>query len=413
MSYKFAIKVAIRYFIAKKNERLVSFIAKFSLLGVAIGVAALIVVMAVMNGFRIELSKNIVGLNSDITITSVNKSIADPTEVIGTLSKFKFVKNVIPTVVGHGLAIGPRASLGVVIKGMNLADVISRPQISQNVSFGRLVEFNDKGNIVIGAELAANLGVGVGDYVKLVSAQMISTAFGSLPRTKDFRVAAVFSSGVYDFDIGTVLMPIESALAFLSLHNVNIIEVSTNDSDNAIELSKIISQELDEDLRVSNWQTQFSQIFNALKIERIAMMTILSLIVLVAAFNIISSLFMLVKDKTHDIAILRTMGASKRDIMAIFVMNGMMIGFIGTFIGVVLGAGFAYNIDSIKGFLETLTGVQIFEAALYLLYHLPAKIEVLDVVIISSISLLLCFLASIYPSYRAAKIDPVEAMRYE
>jgi lipoprotein-releasing system permease protein len=205
----------------------------------------------------------------------------------------------------------------------------------------------------------------------------------------------------------------ESALAFLSLDNINIIEVSTNKPDNAEYFTEILQENLPDNINISNWQVQFAQLFNALKIERIAMMTILSLIVLVAAFNIISSLFILVKDKTHDIAILRTMGASKSDIMIIFILNGVTIGLIGTVAGIILGLGFAYNIESIRHFLENLTGVNFFDAALYFLYHLPVEIELSSVFLTSCISLLLCFLATIYPAYRAAKLDPVEAMRYE
>jgi len=413
MSFKFAAKVAMRYFFAKKNERLVSFISKFSLLGVTIGVAALIVVMSVMNGFRTEFSKHIIGLNSDITISSSSKSINNPQAVIKELSSYNFITNITPVAIGHGLAVGNRISLGVVIKGMSLSDISKKPQIVQNIVRGYIADFHDKKNILIGTELAANLGVTVGDSLKLVSAQMISTAFGSVPRTKDFRIAGIFASGLYEFDATTILMNEETALAFLSLDNVNVIEVSTNRSEESIEISAILREKLPENLNISNWQVQFAQLFNALKIERIAMMTILSLIILVAAFNIISSLFILVKDKTHDIAILRTMGASKSDIMIIFIINGVIIGLIGTFAGIVIGLGFAYNIDSIKQALESLTGIHFFEAALYFLYHLPVEINLSSVFITSCISLFLCFLATIYPAYRAASLDPVEAMRYE
>ena len=209
-------------------------------------------------------------------------------------------------------------------------------------------------------------------------------------------------------------MPISTALSLLSLENVNMIEVNSKNPDNSSIYVKALLRSLqDPNINISSWQEQYAQFFNALKVERMAMFTILSLIILVAAFNIISSLFMLVKDKTHDIAILRTMGASKKDIMLIFVMNGMMIGSIGTFLGVVLGYSFAANIENIRRFLEKMTGVQLFDYALYFLMHLPSKIEISNVIGVTALSLALCFLATIYPAYRAASTDPVEAMRYE
>lgn len=413
MCFKFSRKVAFRYFFAKKNEFLVSFISKFSLIGVTIGVAALIVVMAVMNGFREELSKNIIGLNSDITISPIGRYIQNPEEIVSKIKSQPYVKGITPLVNGQGLAISSRNSFGVIIKGFKLSDLNKKNQISDNIMNGSLASLELKKNIIIGSELAANLGVSVGERVKLISAQMISTAFGSVPRSKDFTVSGIFHSGMYDFDMATILMNKDTALSFLSLQNVNLIEVTTNDPDNATILSHTLYDALDEDINISNWQIQFGQFFNALKIERITMMTILSLIILVAAFNIISSLFILVKDKSHDIAILKTMGATKNDIMIIFMINGLMIGIIGTFLGILLGLGFAYNIDAIRQFLEKVTGVHFFEAALYFLYHLPVKVELSYVLTTSLISISLCFLATIYPAYRAAKLDPVEAMRYE
>lgn len=414
MCYKFSSKVAFRYFFAKKNEKFVSFISKFSLIGVMIGVAALIVVMSVMNGFRAELAKNIIGLNSDITITSTGKYINNPDILIDKLSKETGVENANSLVMGQGLAVGPRTSAGVIIKGVRLSDIAKKPQIINHIVYGDLLEFNDVNNIAIGLELANNLGVRLGDKIKIISSQVISTAFGSMPRSKDFVITAIFSTGLYDFDSANILMPIDTALALLSIDNVNMIEVHSKHPDD----TSLYAQELyrylnDKHINISSWHEQYAQFFNALKVERMAMFTILSLIILVAAFNIISSLFMLVKDKTHDIAILRTMGASKKDIMLIFVINGMMIGSIGTFLGVLLGYGFAANIENIRRFLEKMTGMQLFDYALYFLMHLPSKIEMSNVIGVTALSLALCFLATIYPAYRAASTDPVEAMRYE
>lgn len=414
MCIKFSRKVAFRYFFSKKNEFLVSFISKFSLIGVMIGVGALIVVMAVMNGFREELSKNIIGLNSDLAIRPmIKRSLDNPDAILDSLSRAEFVKDASPMVIGHGLAVGHRSSLGVVIKGLKISDIDKKKQISENIVIGKLLNLESKNHILIGSELAANLGLYEGDNIKLISSQMISTAFGSMPRSKDFIIGGIFRSGLYDFDEATLLMNKEAALSFLSLKDINMIEIHTKDPYHSGDYASILRKNLPDEILISDWQIQFAQFFNALKIERIAMMTILSLIILVAAFNIISSLFLLVKDKSHDIAILRTLGASRSDIMIIFMINGLLIGFIGTILGILVGLGFAYNIDSIRKILEKLTGMHFFEAALYFLYHLPAKVELSSVIIISAISMSLCFLATLYPAYRAASLDPVEAMRYE
>lgn len=407
--------VAARYFKAKKKEKLVSFISGFSLLGVMIGVAALIVVMSVMNGFHYELTKNIVGLNGDINIVPNERAINNYEDIKSELTKLDFVRQVIPNINGQAFALGFNTNSGVLIKGVDLGDLKFKKEIMQNVRAGSFAYFIGKDAIALGSELAVNLGVVVGSKLKLISPNMISTTFGSLPRSKEFTVIAIFASGMYDYDAATILMPSEAARNFLSFKNkdINLIEVITNDSINAEMLAKKIRKILDFNVRVTSWMQSNGQFLSALAVERVAMFTILSLIIIVAAFNIISSLFMLVKDKTRDIAILRTMGASQRQIMIIFMLNGMFVGLIGTIMGMIIGISFALNIETIRKFLEQITDTKIFEAAIYFLYTLPSKVDFQDILLVGGISCTLCFLATLYPAYKAANMSPVEALRYE
>ncbi|WP_375333659.1 MULTISPECIES: lipoprotein-releasing ABC transporter permease subunit [unclassified Candidatus Tisiphia] len=410
----FILKVAARYFRAKKNEKFVSIISGFSLIGVTIGVAALIVVMSVMNGFHYELTKNIIGLNGDISITPLSRFIANYDEINKKLLSKNYIKHISPSVVGQALALGNRANSGAVIKGIDLSELKYKNQILQNVNTGDFADFSGKDVVAIGNELAYNLGIQAGDKIKLISPNSISTAFGSMPRSKEFMVVATFTSGAYDYDAATILMPLIAAQNFLSFGEViNLIEVITIEPSNAGIYAWEIQNILGSKLRVISWQKSHLQFLNALAVERVAMFTILSLIIMVAAFNIVSSLFMLVKDKTSDIAVLRTIGASTRQIMLIFICNGMFIGVPGTVLGIILGTSFAYNIQSIKNILEKITGTKIFEAAIYYLYSLPSKVKIEDITLVASISIVLCFCATIYPAYKAAKLNPVDALRYE
>jgi lipoprotein-releasing system permease protein len=412
----FPLTVAIKYFKAKKNERIVSVVSAFSFLGVMLGVAALIVVMSVMHGFHIELTKNIIGLNGDINISSVFRSVSteEYEKIKQTLGNQKYIKHYSPNVVGQALALGTKTNSGVIVRGIDLADLKYKEEILSHVIYGDFANFFGKDAIAIGSELSYSLGVKLGDKLKLISPTAVSTAFGSIPRSKEFKVVAVFASGMYDYDSATVLMPMKAAQVFLSMGDtINLIEVRTTAPDKALLYSNQLQTLLGEEYRTRSWQQSNAQFLNALAVERVAMFTILSLIILVAAFNIISSLFMLVKDKTKDIAILRTIGATQRQIMLIFMINGMFIGLIGTVLGVLLGAGFAYNIDTIRLCLEKLVGFKIFEAALYFLYALPSKLQIEDVCLVAFVSIALCFCSTIYPSYRASRLNPVEAMRYE
>jgi lipoprotein-releasing system permease protein len=414
MLNNFVLTIAFRYFSAKKNERFVSIISAFSLLGVMIGVAALIVVMSVMKGFHREFTRNIIGLNGDINISSISKSIPNYDEVKQNLLTKDYIIKIIPSATGQALAIGTRMNTGVLVKGIDIEDLKYKKVLLQNVMGGTFSNFYGKTAIAVGSELAYTLGIKVGSKLKLIAPNIISTFIGSMPRSKEFNVVAIFSSGMYDYDSATILMPLIAAQTFLSFNdNINLIEISTKYPDKAEVLAKDIQHILSDDLRATSWQRSQLQFLNALAVERVAMFTILSLIIVVAAFNIISSLFMLVKDKTKDIAILRTIGASHKHIMLIFICNGMFIGSIGTIAGIILGSSFASNIDVIRKYLEQITDTKIFDEVVYFLYNLPSEVHLEDVCLVGIFSITLCFFATIYPAYKASRLDPVEALRYE
>ena len=406
--------IAARYLRPRRQEGFISVVAGFSLIGIALGVATLIVVMAVMNGFRVELLGRILGLNGHLIIQQTTGGQRNYDELAQSLTIVEGVKRATPIVEGQAMAMANGVASGALVRGINPDDLRDRPIISEKMLRGSLTEFEGKDAVVIGGRLARKLGLVIGDTITLVAPQGNISPFGTLPRTRGYRIVGTFNVGMYEYDSTFVFIPLEAAQVFFRLRNaVTAIEVILENPEDLEVARQRIFRAFPQPLRIFDWQQANSHFFTALQVERNVMFLILALIILVAAFNIISSLIMLVKDKGSDIAILRTMGATQFTIMRIFFISGTSIGILGTAIGLVLGVSFASNIDIIRVWLEGFTGTELWAAEIRFLSHLPAKIDSNEVFLVVVMGLVLSMLATIYPAWRASRLDPVEALRYE
>lgn len=408
--------VAFRYLRPRRQEGFVSVIAIFSLLGIMLGVATLIIVMSVMNGFRAELLGRILGLNGHISVYAQSPDGLPNYDVIEKkIAETGNVTLVTPVVEGQVLASNNGRSTGAIVRGVRAEDIAKRATIADNIVFGSLDDFKGEDTVIMGARLAMKLGVGVGDDVNLISPKGNVTAFGSVPRVRAYKVVGLFDIGMYEYDSGFIFMPLDAAQVYFRLpEKISHFEVMLEDPSRlSSSMNDLLSNLSGEHLRLVNWQQSNSSFFNALQVERNVMFLILTLIILVAAFNIISGMVMLVKDKGRDIAILRTMGATRSSVMRIFFLAGASIGVVGTLSGLILGVLFCLNIENIRQFIQSLTGADLFNAEIYFLSQLPADMDVSEVVLVCVMSLTLSFLATVYPAWRASRLDPVEALRYE
>ena len=406
--------VSLRYLRPRRREGFISVIAGFSFLGILLGVAALIIVMAVMNGFRKELLDKILGLNGHLLIQPLEKPLDDWEQVADRVAKLDGIRLAAPVVEGQALASGPFSAGGVLVRGMRGGDLARLGSIANNIRQGTLEGFDAGQGIVIGKRLADQLSVRAGDVVTLVAPRGAVTAMGTTPRIKAYKVAAIFEIGMSEYDAAFVFMPLPEAQAYFNRANdVTAIEVYTSDPDRVDRFRRAIAEAAGRPIFMIDWRQRNATFFNALQVERNVMFLILSLIVLVAALNIISGLIMLVKDKSSDIAILRTMGATQGAIMRVFLITGASIGVVGTLTGFVVGTLVCLNVESIRQFLSWLTNTELFSPELYFLSRLPADLDPAETIAVVAMALTLSFLATLYPSWRAARIDPVEALRYE
>ncbi|MCB1532402.1 MAG: lipoprotein-releasing ABC transporter permease subunit [Alphaproteobacteria bacterium] len=405
--------VAWRYLRSKKAEGFVSVIAGFSFAGIMLGVATLIIVMSVMNGFRAELFSRILGLNGHMNVYSLQGPLYDYDYLSEKVRPLEGVADVTPIIESQALVSKGGSSSGIMVRGLRWEDLVNRPLLRDSVVAGDINDFTGT-NVAIGTVLAEKMHLKPGDELVLTSPQVKSTPFGSMPRQRRYSVGFVFDVGMYEYNSGYVFMPLEAAQTFFQYQGaVNSLEVFLKNPKDLDDVRRSVSLAVEGQAGVYDWRDMNSSFFNALQVERNVMFLILTLIILVAAFNIISSMIMLVKDKGQDIAIMRTMGATGANMMKIFMLTGASIGFVGTIVGAVLGIAFALNIESIRQFLEGLTGTELFADEIYFLSQLPAEIDWHEVTAVIVMALILSVLATVYPAWRAARLDPVEALRYE
>ncbi|KXF77648.1 multidrug ABC transporter substrate-binding protein [Paramesorhizobium deserti] len=407
--------IAWRYLRARRREAFISVIAGFSFTGIMLGVATLIIVMAVMNGFRAELLTRILGINGHLIMQPMDRPLDDYADLIKRIDAIPGVSFAIPLVEGQALVQGNvGAGSGALVRGLRGEDIAKLKLVADNVRQGTFEGFDESGGVAIGTRMAQNLGLAVGDSLTIVSPEGDVTPFGVNPRVKSYKIVAIFEIGMSEYDATIVLMPLTEAQLFFNQEGkVQSIEIFADNPDNVDALKKPVEDVAGRQLLLTDWRQRNQTFFSALEVERNVMFMILTLIVLVAALNIISGLIMLVKDKGRDIAILRTMGATRNAILRIFLMTGAAIGTAGTLAGVVLGIVVCLNVERIREFFSWLSGTTLFNPELYFLSQLPAKMDPGETISVVVMALALSFLATLFPAWRAAALDPVEALRYE
>ena len=406
--------IAIRYIKSRRVEGFISVSAWFSLVGIILGVATLIVVMSVMNGFRTELVDRILGINGHLIVYKKNGlSIENYHEIVNQISDTQNVVAVTPYLEGQALAKTKNSVSGIIIRGTKWSDLPAKKLLWMSLDETTIQNFKLKKNIILGYRLAQRLNLSVGDYISLISPNVMETAIGILPIKQNFMVGGFFNIGMYEYDNNFIFIPWEKAEKFLSIKNAHGIEIFLQNSKTTQSVYNELISKLDDNLTVIDWKKRNSSFMNALDVEKNVMFVILTLIILVATFNIISSMIMLVQTKKSDIALMRTMGASKYLIIRIFMLTGSIIGILGTIIGAILGIIVSINIETIRNFISTFFEKELFSPQIYFLSTLPSNINFNEVFVVMGLSVSLTLLASMFPAWKASKISPAEALRYE
>ena len=406
--------LAGRYLRARRKEGFISVIAGFSFIGIMLGVATLIIVMAVMNGFRKDLFNKIMGLNGHVIVHKIGAPFDDYADIAAKISQLPGVVTAMPLIEGQVMVSSNVQALGGLVRGLDEKSLKALKLVADNIKLGTIDGFDDQTGIAIGSRLANSLRVSLGDTITLVSPRGATTPFGVAPRSKPYVITALFELGMSEYDRMMVFMPLKEAQKYFSkTGEVDVLEVVVDKPENAHTFSEPIRAAAGPTINVSDWRERNQTFFTVLKVEQNVMRIILSLIILVAALNIISGMMMLVKEKGRDIAILRTMGASKGAVMRVFLITGASIGIVGTLAGLILGVVFCWNIEAVKNFVSWVTNTEVFNPQIYYLTQLPVDIDPMETAYIVLTALALSVLATLYPSWRASKLDPVEALRYE
>ena len=394
----------------KKKEGFLKVISIFSFLGIMLGVATLIIVMSVMNGFRTELTEKILGFNPHITIKPYSNSITE-NFYLDLKNKYKKAK-IVKSLYGEGVIITSNTAKGVLVRGINKNQIKELDLFQNNIIDGEISNFNN-GRIIIGKHLAIELGVVVGDKINLMSSTSSPSLFGMVPKQSSYKIISVFSSGLYEYDKNVIFFNLNDSLSFFEKTNDDInLDIYLKDPLNA-DVYKNEIQEINPGLFVNSWSDQNKSFLSALKVERNVMFLILTLIIIVAAFNIISGLTILIKNKTKEIAILKALGLSKKSIVKSFFLTGFTIGLTATIAGVILGVTFSIYIEEIRQFLSSVFNLQIFPEDVYFLDEMPSEINAKSILSITLFSIVVTSLASLFPSFAVAKVEPIKALKYE